>query len=395
MTLRPVAPESDPHARFEPKLLTVLREGYSAQQFLRDLLAGLQVGIVALPLSIALAIASGVRPEQGLYTAIVAGFLISLLGGSRVQIGGPTGAFIVIVYGVVQKFGYPGLAVATMMAGGILVVMGLARLGSVIKFVPYPVTVGFTSGIALIIAAAQVRDQFGLQLAAVPADFVEKLAAYAGNAATWSPWALGVGLATLAILVFFPRHRRGRLHGRGVHPDAFALHEAARGQLRHHPGEHLLVRLERQAGAASAQPGMVGHPIAQPEPEKIPQRQAVGAAPLQAALAVDALEVAHQMHPEVAAGRQRPRPHDRGVVRPAELLDEAVEPGLPEHRLQPVVEHVPRRLRQLVPGHQHLTLPWPLPPHRHAWHSALLPYRQRISRRPDFVNGLLDPMFAS
>jgi SulP family sulfate permease len=208
MTLRPVAPESDPHARFEPKLLTVLREGYSAQQFLRDLLAGLQVGIVALPLSIALAIASGVRPEQGLYTAIVAGFLISLLGGSRVQIGGPTGAFIVIVYGVVQKFGYPGLAVATMMAGGILVVMGLARLGSVIKFVPYPVTVGFTSGIALIIAAAQVRDLFGLQLAAVPADFVEKLAAYAGNAATWSPWALGVGLATLAILVFFPRITR-------------------------------------------------------------------------------------------------------------------------------------------------------------------------------------------
>jgi SulP family sulfate permease len=198
-------PAADLHARFEPKLLTVLREGYSSKQFVRDALAGLQVGIVALPLSIALAIASGVRPEQGLYTAIVAGFLISLLGGSRVQIGGPTGAFIVIVYGVVQKFGYPGLAIATMMAGGILMVMGLARLGTVIKFVPYPVTVGFTSGIALIIAAAQMRDLFGLSMPAVPADFIEKLAAYGTSAASWSPWALGVGLATLAILIFWPR----------------------------------------------------------------------------------------------------------------------------------------------------------------------------------------------
>lgn len=199
------SPAADPHARFEPKLLTVLRDGYSAHQFWRDLLAGLQVGIVALPLSIALAIASGVRPEQGLYTAIVAGFLISLLGGSRVLVGGPTGAFIVIVYGIVQKFGYPGLAIATMMAGAILIVMGLARLGSVIKFVPYPVTVGFTSGIALIIAASQLRDLFGLTMPHVPADFVEKFIAYAGSAGSWNPWALGVGLATLAILIFWPR----------------------------------------------------------------------------------------------------------------------------------------------------------------------------------------------
>ncbi len=199
----PAAP--DPHARFEPKLVTMLREGYSAPQLWRDVLAGLQVGIVALPLSIALAIASGVRPEQGLYTAIVAGFLISLLGGSRVLVGGPTGAFIVIVYGIVQKFGYPGLAVATMMAGAMLIVMGLARLGSVIKFVPYPVTVGFTSGIALIIAAAQLRDLFGLDLPHVPADFIEKFGAYAASAASWNPWAFAVGLATLAILIAWPR----------------------------------------------------------------------------------------------------------------------------------------------------------------------------------------------
>lgn len=200
-----VSAPADPHHHFEPKLLTMLREGYSAQQFLRDVLAGLQVGIVALPLSIALAIASGVRPEQGLYTAIVAGFLISLLGGSRVLVGGPTGAFIVIVYGIVQEHGYPGLAVATIMAGVMLIVMGLARLGSVIKFVPYPVTVGFTGGIALIIAAAQLRDLFGLQMPHVPADFIEKLVAYAGSAASWNPWALGVGAATLAILIFWPR----------------------------------------------------------------------------------------------------------------------------------------------------------------------------------------------
>ncbi len=189
----------------EPKLLTVLREGYDARQFVRDLIAGIIVGIVALPLAIAFAIASGLKPEQGLYTAIVAGFLISAFGGSRVQIGGPTGAFIVIVYGIVQQHGYQGLAVATLMAGGLLIVMGLAGLGTVIEFVPYPVTVGFTSGIALIIAASQVRDFLGLRMDRVPADFLEKISAYAEHIGSWNPQALTIGLLTIVIIVYWPR----------------------------------------------------------------------------------------------------------------------------------------------------------------------------------------------
>ena len=148
--------------KIEPKIVQVFREGYSLKTFAHDLTAGIIVGIVALPLSIAFAIASGVKPEQGLYTAIVAGFLVSVFSGSRVQIGGPTGAFIVIIYGVVQQYGYSGLAVATLMSGVILILMGVAKLGDVIKFIPYPVTVGFTSGIALIIFTSQIRDFFGL-----------------------------------------------------------------------------------------------------------------------------------------------------------------------------------------------------------------------------------------
>jgi len=156
--------------RIEPKLFTVLfREGYSMSLFGRDLVAGILVGIVALPLSIALAIASGVKPEQGLFTAVIAGFLISAFSGSRVQIGGPTGAFIVLVYNTVQQYGYGGLAVATMLAGAFLLVMGLMRFGAVIKFIPYPLTVGFTCGIAVLIAVTQVRDLLGLQMAAPPA----------------------------------------------------------------------------------------------------------------------------------------------------------------------------------------------------------------------------------
>jgi SulP family sulfate permease len=200
-----VSQAADVQVRLEPKLLTCLREGISARQLGQDVAAGVIVGIVALPLAIAFAIASGVKPEQGLYTAIVAGFLISALGGSRVQIGGPTGAFIVIVYGVVQKFGSEGLAVATLMAGALLVVMGLARFGAVIKFVPYPVTVGFTTGIALIIALAQVRDFFGLALASVPAETFEKLAAYAEHAASWNPVAAALALGTVFLLVFWTR----------------------------------------------------------------------------------------------------------------------------------------------------------------------------------------------
>ncbi len=196
---------SPPVERFEPKLFTVLKEGYSFAKFGRDAVAGVIVGIVALPLAIAFGIASGVKPEQGLYTAMVAGFLISALGGSRVQIGGPTGAFIVIVYGVVERFGYEGLAVATFIAGILLVLMGLARLGTVIKFVPYPVTVGFTGGIALIIAASQVRDFLGLSMEKVPADFLEKLAAYGEHIESWNPWAAAVGLATVLCVVYWPR----------------------------------------------------------------------------------------------------------------------------------------------------------------------------------------------
>jgi SulP family sulfate permease len=193
------------HRKLEPKLLSVLKEGYTFKQFQGDLMGGLTVGVVALPLAIALAIASGVKPEQGLYTAIVAGFVIAILGGSRVQISGPTGAFVVIVYGIVQKYGYDGLVVATLIAGVLLVIMGLARMGALLKFVPYPVIVGFTSGIALIIFSSQVNDFLGLKIEKVPADFVEKWIEYARHLANVDPSTLGVGLASLVIIVLWPR----------------------------------------------------------------------------------------------------------------------------------------------------------------------------------------------
>lgn len=190
-----------------PKLVTTLRD-YNRPQFLADLTAGVIVGIVALPLAIAFAIASGVTPDRGLITAIVAGFLISALGGSRVQIGGPTGAFVVIVYGIVHDYGLEGLTVATLLAGVILVVMGAARLGSVIKFVPTPLVTGFTSGIALIIFASQVKDFLGLSMGDVPANFVEKLIAYGGAIGTVSPAAVGVAAGSMAIIVAWPRVNR-------------------------------------------------------------------------------------------------------------------------------------------------------------------------------------------
>ncbi len=185
--------------------MAVFREGYGRAQFGRDLAAGLLVGVVALPLAIAFAIASGVKPEQGLITAIVAGVLISVLSGSRVQIGGPTGAFIILVYSVIQEFGYDGLAVATLMAGMLLVAMGVARLGGLIRYIPYPVTVGFTAGIALVIASGQVRDALGLDMAAVPAEFIPKWTAYADALGTLNPWALGLTVATIAVVVGLPR----------------------------------------------------------------------------------------------------------------------------------------------------------------------------------------------
>lgn len=193
------------HTKLEPKLVTLLREGYTRKNFFSDLTAGVIVGIVSLPLAIAFAIASGVKPEQGLYTAVVAGFFIALLGGSRTQVSGPTGAFIVIIYGVVQKFGYEGLAVATILAGIMLVGMGLARMGVLLKFIPYPVIIGFTSGIALIIFSSQVKDFFGLQLEQVPAEFVEKWIAFGEHSATVNPYAVGVGAVSLLIIALWPK----------------------------------------------------------------------------------------------------------------------------------------------------------------------------------------------
>lgn len=193
---------------YVPKLVTVLREGYSRRQFTSDLLAGLIVGIVALPLAIAFAIASGVKPEQGLYTAVVAGFVISALSGSRVQIGGPTGAFVVLIFGIVARHGYDGLALATIMAGVMLILLGAAGMGTIIKYVPYPVTVGFTAGIALIILAGQGRDFLGLRMDTVPAEFIPKLMAYGTHLSSINLHAAGLGVLTVATILLWPRVTR-------------------------------------------------------------------------------------------------------------------------------------------------------------------------------------------
>jgi SulP family sulfate permease len=190
-----------------PKLVTTLKD-YNRRQFASDLTAGVIVGVVALPLAIAFAIASGVSPERGLITAIVAGFLISALGGSRVQIGGPTGAFVVIVYGIVQKYGLEGLTVATLLSGFMLLAMGIAKLGSVIKFVPAPLVTGFTSGIAVIIFSSQVKDFLGLRMGDVPANFLEKVAAYSQNIGSVSPASVGVAMVSLVIILVWPRVNR-------------------------------------------------------------------------------------------------------------------------------------------------------------------------------------------
>ena len=189
---------------YVPKLVTTL-QSYDRRQLTSDVIAGVIVGIVALPLAIAFAIASGVTPDRGLWTAIIAGFIISAFGGSRVQIGGPTGAFVVIVYGIVQKYGIDGLAVATFLAGVILVVMGLVKFGDAIKFIPQPIVTGFTSGIALIIFSGQVKDFFGLRMGTVPAPFLAKWYAYATTSSGVTPAAVGVGVLALAIIVLWPR----------------------------------------------------------------------------------------------------------------------------------------------------------------------------------------------
>jgi sulfate permease, SulP family len=190
-----------------PKSVLALRT-YDAKSFLHDLFAGVTVGLVALPLAMAFGIASGVTPQAGLYTAVVAGFLISALGGSRTQIGGPTGAFVVIVAGIVARFGMGGLALVTLMAGVLLLAMGLTGLGSAVRFIPRPVVIGFTNGIAVLIASTQIRDFFGLRVAAVPSEFLPRMKVLAAHFATLNWAALGLGLGTLAILLVLPRFER-------------------------------------------------------------------------------------------------------------------------------------------------------------------------------------------
>jgi SulP family sulfate permease len=209
MLTTPVAPPTPSFRElFTPKLVTVLREGYGLPQLRADVMAGLTVAIVALPLSMAIAIASGASPERGLYTAIVGGFLISLLGGSRLQIGGPAGAFIVLVAASIERHGFDGFLLATMLAGLILIAMGLLRLGTYIRYIPGAVTTGFTAGIAVIIFASQLRDILGLKLPAKePAAFLPKLRALAAAAGTFSPSALAVALATVATIVAVRRLR--------------------------------------------------------------------------------------------------------------------------------------------------------------------------------------------
>jgi sulfate permease, SulP family len=189
---------------FVPKLITCLKN-YSKQQFIKDFTAGLIVAIIAFPLSIALAIASGVSPEKGLYTAVIGGFIISFLGGSRVQIGGPTGAFIVIVYGIIEKYGFDGLMVATIIAGVILILMGILRFGSVIKYMPYAITTGFTCGIAVTIFSTQIKDFFGLTMDKVPSEFIPKWTAYVKATNTIDMKSLLIGLLSIAIILYWPK----------------------------------------------------------------------------------------------------------------------------------------------------------------------------------------------
>ena len=188
----------------QTKLFSCLKT-YNKKTFMSDLMAGIIVGIVALPLAIAFGIASGVTPEKGIITAIVAGLVISLFGGSKVQIGGPTGAFIIIIYGIIQKYGFEGLTIATLMAGFFLVLFGLLRLGTIIKYIPYPIVVGFTSGIAVTIFTTQIRDLFGLTLPTNPSDFIEKWGVYLQNFNTIDPWCALIGVASVVVIAVTPR----------------------------------------------------------------------------------------------------------------------------------------------------------------------------------------------
>ena len=189
---------------FHPKFIDAMKN-YSREKFSADVMAGIIVGIVAIPLAIAFGIASGVGPAEGLMTAVIAGLLISILGGSKVQIGGPTGAFIVIIYGVIQQYGVAGLAIATVMAGIILVVMGLCRLGTIIKFMPYPIIIGFTGGIAITIFSTQINDLFGLGIESVPANFVDKWVCYAQNIGKIDYWSAGMGILSVVLIALTPK----------------------------------------------------------------------------------------------------------------------------------------------------------------------------------------------
>src|SRR5713226_3337499 len=185
---------------FRPKLVDALK-GYSSQNFFSDLIAGVTVGILALPLAMAFAIASGVKPEAGIFTAVIAGFIISALGGTKVSIGGPTGAFIVILYGIGAKYGFDNLVICTILAGGLLLVMGIARMGTMIKYIPYPVTMGFTSGIAVLIFSTQLKDFFGLRVDNVPSEFIEKVKVLLGHFGTLQWPTVCLAATSLAIIL--------------------------------------------------------------------------------------------------------------------------------------------------------------------------------------------------
>ena len=192
----------------KPKLFSIIKhreKELTKEQFLKDVIAGVIVAIIALPLSVALGISSGVTPEKGLITAIVAGLFISLFGGSRVQIGGPTGAFVVIVYGIVENYGIDGLVISTLMAGVILILFGILNLGDLIKFIPKTVTIGFTAGIAVTLFSTQVKDLFGLTISSVPSEFIPKWEVYLSNFDSTNLWAVALGVLAIFIIVFTPK----------------------------------------------------------------------------------------------------------------------------------------------------------------------------------------------
>ncbi len=209
--------------RFRPRLLDALH-GYSRERFFKDVVAGLTVGVVALPLAMAFAIASGVKPEQGLITAIVAGFLISALGGSSVQIGGPAGAFIVIVYGIVERYGLTNLLIATASAGVLLFVMGLLKLGVLVRYVPVAIVIGFTNGIAVLIALSQLRDLLGLAIDKMPGDFFAQIAVLWAHASSFNPYALAIGTASFVGMFVWPKLFAEPGAARGVSRRAHAAH---------------------------------------------------------------------------------------------------------------------------------------------------------------------------